>query len=344
MPINTIQQQIHLRTKTNQRVMLNIARLWDIGRQAKSSDDILNGLHPWGRNNELKFHNALPKLLIGLAISCLLLGWLIHSYIPYFVSICISLGFGFIAFLIYEPDDPIEEVIEYLEQRMMLLKFDLDFQSIPEIFPKTSNSVLAINKLKQLFPVFNQGSISNEITMHASTTWLNEHGVHYPVMLFQYQYVIELKVPNSDGKLKKIKEIEKNLFGIFIFESKGQGFAVSNKRNSFFYPYNFLWKSSDILLNESLKIFGHNPFELAKTMSPMMTLKLIDFFQHQSGDLISHYEENILLFLGEQNLFQTSNKKQLSDIDNISELRGYLRTLSMPNYQQLRQNMLKFLE
>ena len=47
--------------------------------------------------------------------------------------------------------------------------------------------------------------------------------------------------------------------------------------------------------------------------------------------------------MGEKNLLRRSNKKQAKDIRNISELRGYLRTLNMPAYQQFQQSMLKFL-
>ena len=74
-----------------------------------------------------------------------------------------------------------------------------------------------------------------------------------------------------------------------------------------------------------------------------MTLKLADFFEQNSGDLVSHVQENVTFFIGEKNLLQRYNQKHPDDIATISELRGYLRTLSLPAYQQFQQSMLKFL-
>ena len=41
--------------------MHNVARLWDISRQAHTPQDILDALHPWGENNNLVLNNFLPK-------------------------------------------------------------------------------------------------------------------------------------------------------------------------------------------------------------------------------------------------------------------------------------------
>ncbi len=41
MPIESVQQSIHIRRKKNAVVFQNIARLWDLGRQAKSHQDLL---------------------------------------------------------------------------------------------------------------------------------------------------------------------------------------------------------------------------------------------------------------------------------------------------------------
>ena len=343
MPIKTVQRLIHLRTQKNQQILQNVARLWELGRHAQTEQEILDGLHPWGKHNELKFYNTLPKILVILGICSILLGWFLHLYLPYVLSALSGAGCFFLAFLIYESHDPIEEVIEYLEQRIMLLKFDLHFQSMPSIFAKTSNSTLMLSQLKQLFPLFTQGSLSNEIGLYASTTWVDEAGVSRPVMLFQYHYVSDFKVPSTDGKLQKIKEIHQDLWGAFIFQTPTLAFAASDKRKTFFYPYHFKWQSSDILLNQKIHLFGDSQQHLARNISPSVTLKLADFFEENSGDLISHFQENIIFFMGENNLLRRSNKKQADDIRNISELRGYLRTLNMPAYQQFQQSMLKFL-
>lgn len=343
MPINTVQRLVHLRTQKNQQILQSVARLWELGRHAKTEQDILDGLHPWGKHNELKFYNTLPKILVMIGVTCFILGWFLHPYLPYVLSVLFASGCCFLAFLVYESYDPIEEVIDYLEQRMMLLKFDLHFQSMPSIFTQTSSSTLMLSQLKQLFPLFSQGSVSNEIGLYASTTWIDDTGVSHPVMLFQYHFVSDFKISNAEGKRQKVKEIHKDLWGAFIFQTPARAFAASDKRKSFFYPYHFKWQSSDILLNQKIHLFGDSQQHLARNISPSMTLKLANFFEENSGDLISHFQESIIFFMGENNLLRRSNKKQADDIRNISELRGYLRTLNMPAYQQFQQSMLKFL-
>ena len=72
-----------------------------------------------------------------------------------------------------------------------------------------------------------------------------------------------------------------------------------------------------------------------------MTLKLHDFFEHFTGDLIYHHEEQILCYVGEQNLFQTASKR--TEIHDISALRGHLRTMTMLQYQKFQQLMLNLI-
>ncbi len=56
------------------------------------------------------------------------------------------------------------------------------------------------------------------------------------------------------------------------------GIAVSNQRSRFFAPYLSEWQSTDILINQELNIFGTDQHQLAKAISPSLTLKLHDFF------------------------------------------------------------------
>lgn len=342
MPIDAVQKLIHLRTEKNKLVMYNIDRLWEISRNATTAQDILDGLHPWGKDSDLKFHNTLCYVFIVFGAFSLALGWLITDYIPFFFSILCSLLWFFIAYLSYESNDPIQEVIQALELKIKLLKFDLAFQKLPDFLSNTLNSALVIAKLKQAFPLFNQGTESNDIVNFASTIWTDEDSTQHPILLFKYHYVSEFSILDSKGKRQKIKKFHKDLWGVFVFQTEALGIAASNRRENFVYPYTQYWQSSDIELNQKLSIFGHNQQQLAKVISPSMTLKLSDFFQNNKGDLIIHFQENILCYMGEQNLFHTTSKNNPADIQNISELRGYLRTLDMPNYQQFKQRMLKF--
>jgi len=340
MPIETVEQLLHIRTKKNQHVMHNIARLWEIGHQAQSAQDILDGLHPWKENKELFFHNVIPRLLFIIGIITAILGLFIHPYFPYPLSLLASFLCCFTAYLIYEQSDPIDEVIDFLEQRIMLLRYDLHFNKAPNYISSTSNTLLVLSKLKQSFPLFSQGNVSNEIEQFASTTWFDGEKEHQ-VMLFQYHYVDEFALTNGYGDKQKIKEIDKNQWGAFVFQMPSLGFAASNKHNEFIAPYTQKWKTSDILVNQKLHIFGYDQHQLARAISPSVTLKLSDFFQHYSGNVVYHFKENMMCYMGDQDLFRTSRKKQ--KLTNISVLRGHLRTLTMPEYEKFKQCMLNLI-
>ncbi|ENV18255.1 hypothetical protein ACG9XR_02995 [Acinetobacter guillouiae] len=340
MPIETVERLLHLRTRKNKHVMRNIARLWEIGQQAQSAQDILDGLHPWGECRELFFHNLIPRLLFMIGVLTAIFGWLIHHYIPYPLSLLAALLCCFGAYLIYEQSDPIDEVINFLEQRMMFLRYELDFNKTPSHISTTSNSFLVMSKLKQSFPLFSQGNVLNEIEQFASTKWFDGEQEHH-VMLFQYHYVDEFSLPNTQGEKQIIKETHKNQWGAFIFQLPALGFAASNKHHEFIPPYTQIWKTADILVSQNLYIFGYDQHQLARTISPSITLKLSDFFQHYSGDIVYHFEENMLCYMGDQDLFRIRRKKQ--KLQDISALRGHLRTLTMPEYEKFKQCMLNLI-
>lgn len=341
MPIDTVEQALHIRRKKNAQVFRNIARLWDIGQKSHSDQDLLDALHPWRDDHSLCFFNVLPFILGIVSVCTLVFGYFFHPHIQYIFSLLAAFLTGFLAYLLYEPKEPLTQVITYLEQRMTVLRYGLQFQQLPAYLPIQAQPLLVISRLKQFFPLFNRGTESNEITQYASTTW-HDGTTEHQVLLFQYHYVSELPIFQEENSNQKIaKEIHKDLWGAFIFQMPASGIAVSNKRSRFFEPYTSSWQSSDILINQELNIFGVDQHQLAKEISPSLTLKLHDFFQHFTGDLIYHHEEQILCYLGEQNLFQTASKR--SEIHDISALRGHLRTMTMPQYQNFQQLMLNLI-
>lgn len=341
MPIDTVEQALHIRRKKNAQVFRNIARLWDIGQKSHSDQDLLDALHPWRDDHSLCFFNVLPFILGIVSVCTLVFGYFFHPHIQYIFSLLAAFLTGFLAYLLYEPKEPLTQVITYLEQRMTVLRYGLQFQQLPAYLPIQAQPLLVISKLKQFFPLFNRGTESNEITQFASTTW-HDGTTEHQVLLFQYHYVSELPIFQEENSNQKIaKEIHKDLWGAFIFQIPASGIAVSNKRSRFFEPYTSSWQSSDILINQELNIFGVDQHQLAKEISPSLTLKLHDFFQHFTGDLIYHHEEQILCYIGEQNLFQTASKR--SEIHDISALRGHLRTMTMPQYQKFQQLMLNLI-
>ena len=342
MPIDTVEQALHIRRKKNAQVFRNIARLWDIGQKSHSDQDLLDALHPWRDDHSLCFFNVLPFILGIVSVCTLVFGYFFHPHIQYIFSLLAAFLTGFLAYLLYEPKEPLTQVITYLEQRMTVLRYGLQFQQLPAYLPIQAQPLLVISRLKQFFPLFNRGTESNEITQYASTTW-HDGTTEHQVLLIQYHYVSELPIFQEENSNQKIaKEIHKDLWGAFIFQMPASGIAVSNKRSRFFEPYTSSWQSSDILINQELNIFGVDQHQLAKEISPSLTLKLHDFFQHFTGDLIYHHEEQILCYLGEQNLFQTASKR--SEIHDISALRGHLRTMTMPQYQKFQHLMLNLIQ
>ncbi len=342
MPIDTVEQALHIRRKKNAQVFRNIARLWEVGQKSHSDQDLLDALHPWRDDHSLRFFNVLPYLLAIVSVCTLVFGYFLHPHVQYIFSLFAAFLTGFLAYLLYEPEEPLTQVITYLEQRMTVLRYGLQFQQLPAYLPIQAQPLLVISKLKQFFPLFNRGTESNEITQYASTTW-HDGTTEHQVLLFQYHYVNELPIFKEENSNQKIaKEIHKDLWGAFIFQIPISGIAVSNKRSRFFEPYTSSWQSSDILINQELNIFGLDQHQLAKEISPSLTLKLHDFFQHFTGDLIYHHQEQILCYVGEQNLFQTASKR--SDIDDISALRGHLRTMTMPQYHKFQQLMLNLIQ
>ena len=340
MPIDTVQEALHIRRKKNAQVFRNIARLWEIGQKSHNDQELLDALHPWREDHGLRFFNVLPYLLAITSMSTLIFGYFLHPHIQFIWSFLGAFLTGFLAYLLYEPKEPLTQVINYLEQRMTVLRYGLLFQQLPAYLPNQAQPLLVISRLKQFFPLFNRGTESNEITQYASTTW-HDGITEHQVLLFQYHYISEMPIFQENNEKKIVKEIHKDLWGAFIFQMPALGVAVSNQRSRFFAPYTSSWQSSDILINQKLKIFGLDQHQLAKEVGPSMTLKLHDFFEHFSGDLIYHHEEQILCYLGEQNLFQTASKR--SEIHNISALRGHLRTMTMPQYQKFQQLMLNLI-
>ena len=342
MPIDTVQNLIHIRTNKNKKVMHNVARLWDISRQAHTPQDILDALHPWGENNNLVLNNFLPKLCIGLGAMSLIMGWFIHHYFPMVFTILIATFWFAIAYFSYESNEPVEQVIDELELKIKLLKYDLNFQKLPPHLSGTMNSMLVLGKLKQNFPLFNQGTESNDIVSFASTLWTDHEEQQHPILLFKYHYITEISVRDEQGNKYNVRKIEKDLWGCFLFETEALGFAASNRRSRLPHPYTTHWETADIDLNKKLNIYGYDQQQIARAITPSVTLRLSDLFENNQGDLIVHHDENILSFMTEHNIFNTVSRRDKGSIQNISDLRGYLRTLNMPNYEKFKQSMLNF--
>lgn len=340
MPVESFKQFLHLRQQKNQQVHQNIERLWSVGRKAESEQQLLDALHPWGDTPNLRFYNFLPTMLSLCSILILCIGLLLHPIIHWIWSGLLT-AFGlFLSYLCYENKTPLQEVIQFLEQRMISLRYQLDFQKLPPILLLNASPHSFLNQLKQLFPLFEQGNISNDISLFASTLWRNSSKQHY-IIVFQYHFVNEQFAVEHEKARQVLKKEHQDLWGAFIFDMPALGIAVSNQGSDFKAPYSESWHSTDILTNQRLRIYGLSQHELARVVQPHLTLKLNDFFEHFDGDFIYHHKASVACYLGKQNLFQV-NQPQRS-ITDISTLRGHLRTLNMPIYQKFNQQMLRII-
>lgn len=341
MPIETIQERFHIRRKINAHVRRNLARLWDLGSRAQSHQDILDGLHPWGESHRLKFDNHLPFLFAALALLTFMIGLMIQSHLSFFWSFLLCLMYVGLYFATYESKRPLQEVIVFLEQQVMTLKYQLHFKQLPKHFPIHAQSLLILSQLKQSFPLFNLGNVSNQITEYASTVWQNQEHRHQ-VLVFKYHYVNEAPIHNQQKDPIKLKQIEEYRWGVFVFQVPALGIAVTNKRRAFEEPFTERWHSSDIYINQQLRIFGQFEQQLAHNMTPAFSLKLSDFFNEHQGDLIYHHEKEILCFLGKKNLFEAQQHK--TAIEEVSHLRGHLRTLRLAHYEKLKTDLIQLLQ
>lgn len=342
MPIESVQHSLHVRRKKNERVFQNIARLWEVGRQAQSHQQLLDGLHPWNGPINLKFENNLALALGGCGL--LLIAGIFIA--PANIWMQSGVFFGalmlFWAYICYEQRKPLDEVIAYLEDQALAKKYQLAFQQQPQHISLPLNPLQFIAHLKGLFPLFHQGSLSNEIRRYASTLWEDEHGQQHPVLLFQYHYIDEVQMRDREGKPLKLMQVDKDLWGVFVFDVQSQGLAVTTSSKKFSTPYAHPWHSSDIRTNQRLNFYGCDPMQTAKLLSPGFVLRLADFFEQRQGDLLFHPQSQLLCYLGPYDLFQVSSKH--TQITDISTLRGHLRTFRLNELEKLQHDLLQFLK
>lgn len=135
MPVETVKYTLRIHRKINRQVLDNIARLWQVGQQAKTYQDILDGLHPWGDHPGLKFNNVLPFILLVIASGFTLFGifFIQHGLIAG-LSFLTAFALGLFAYLCYESDQPLTEVIQFLEQQILEKNINSTFRNYPLIF------------------------------------------------------------------------------------------------------------------------------------------------------------------------------------------------------------------
>lgn len=343
MPIETSQHLLALRSKKNAQVAHNLARLWDIAKNSSSDEELLAQLHPWGESPCLRFDNGLA-IFIALVAGLLLLPLLLQPTAIW--AQLLALGAAallFLSYLLYAPKRPINEAIEALEHSIIQKRYALNYHSLPSALGRPLSTSLLMSQLKQQFPIFSRGSVSNDIPFFASSVWQEADGKTHQVLIFQYHYVNELRLPSKDGQTQS-KEIHQDLWGVFIFDLDHDlpTFAVSTEHKKLAYPYHLEWQSSDIQLRQRVYMGGENPLEMAKKITPSFTLKLGEFFAQRRGEVYINANQNMLCYLGRDDLMQIQQQRH-KKIDDISALRGHLRTFRLPKLERLKQQLLVLL-
>ncbi len=346
MPIQRVNTWLHIRRQSNAMVWRNIERLNDIASRDYPHHDLLAQLYPWGNNPSLKFNNGL-SLLIFIAASFSLLSLVLFPvlHVPTIIGITITMGLGFLAYLLYESPSAVRDAVMRLEEDVIRSLYQIQQGKLPEQQVLPLRASMLMSQMQIIFPLFQQGDLSNAIHAYAAATWQGRSGKNHPVLLFQYHYVNQVETQDKNGKHLKIKEKHFDRWGVLVFEGRLQGLAISSlgrfQSPDFGHAYAEKWQTSDIDTNQKINIFCSNPMQAAKALDPVTVLGLNQLFEKHRGVLMCHPNQAVMCFLGEQNLLEHANNRP--KIQDISQLRGHLRTFRLYPYEQLQQAMLKLL-
>lgn len=360
MPIISFKKGVKRTQRHNQKVYDELANLQQLCDETHNAEQLLEALAQT-RNAPLKFNNQWIYTLGYVAIVCVLLMFIIPQLKWLWILAIFTLAF--IAYLYYENNEPIEQCIANLEQKIIKCRYDLKYSEFSiSVAHHYRGGSEAIRFLKQRFyPLFEQGEISNTITNYASTTWVDSQGKSYPVLVFQYEYIFDTFVFKdyvpSDIKLlasiwnmltAKHKSQEQgqkveHLWGVFVFNADVHGFAVSTENSYFPESYISEWKTADIQINKRLYIRGESDLHLAQMMTAQRVLLLNQLFTHRQGYLHCHDDMSIMCFLGKRPLLQLP-MADYTKIDDIARVRGHLRKLRLMEYERLQQDLLALLQ
>ena len=125
-------------------------------------------------------------------------------------------------------------------------------------------------------------------------------------------------------------------WGACIFEMPAYHLAISNRPQDYV-DFPVAWGSSDIAFNQQFYVYGQSQLELVKELSPQRTLILAEHLQQMRGTLVFDDELHAMCYLSSQNIFM--HQSEFAQIDDISDLRGHLRTLKAVFYEQMQHHL-----
>ncbi len=339
MPIEHLQERWHFHQRMNKKVANNLDRLRAITSQSKSKQEILDAMHPWRLSISLRYNNTLTYLLMATSIGLIVFAtfylyqsgfWLMSAWV-------VGIILGCYAYFSLEKQSEVNQVIHQLTGMVFQYQYNVRFAQFPVIQEQSQrlNPTYMLMKIKQGFDCLKQGNSANELVDFAATTWQVD-GHDYPVLLFQYLAINEVVMRDQKGNQYR-KQVESHRWGACVFHMPALAFTITTTRSSF--PrYPVTWTSSDIQFNQRFKIAGQQEFELAKNLTPQRILTLAHHLEQMNGTLMFHDDMQIFCYLSTQNIFQP--QKPNKDITDISQLRGYLRTLHAPHYEQMQNSLM----
>ncbi|WP_374294995.1 hypothetical protein [Acinetobacter sp.] len=337
MPVNKIYERWHFHQRMNQKVAHNIEKLIDLYSTAKSKQAILDGLHPWRVSTNLRYNNLLSYfLLLCCAGSILFASIFLYDHGGLLITVwLLSIAVGCFAYLSVEHQSDVEGIINNLETLTFQYQYNVRFAHFPNFNTQAGmNPNYMLARVRQGFASLNQGNAGNEIVDFAATSW-QVQGHDFPVLLFQYLALTEVEIPTSKGE-PITKQIRKNFWGACVFDMPNLAFCVSNERQKY-ERYPISWTSSDAQFNRDFHLYGQQEFELAKNLTPSRILTLASQLDHMRGTLMFHDQMQAFCYISTQDIFQTRVRSK--SIDDISQLRGHLRTLKAPHYERMQKSL-----
>ncbi|MFB2538457.1 MULTISPECIES: hypothetical protein [unclassified Acinetobacter] len=337
MPIDSLKSTWRFHRRSNQKVLDNLALLQSIAYSARDKQEILDRLHPWrGATQALKFYNQFSYIMILLVAISIVFVTLYLAHYGILLIITWLLGGAAIlyAYFSLESKQDIQKTIELLVEKVYQLQYDIRFHQFPDLDSNVvMNQQYMLTLVKNRFPNLNEGTYGNEVSTIAATTWQVD-GHDYPVLLFKYiKRDRRIGAKNENGQEAYIERI---LYGACIFDMPALAFVVANQRKDYV-RYPVPWQSSDVQFNDRFKVYGQTEMELAKNVSGQGLLCLAQNLTHMDGSLIFHEEMSAFCYLSKQNIFHCTAPAK--PIQSISELRGALRTLHAPFYEQMQQSL-----
>lgn len=337
MPIEHIQQRWHFHQRMNKKVWININRLRMIALSSESKQDVLDAMHPWRLSLSLRYNNSMSYLLISVGVIILFAStiYLYQAGITLLILWLIALAIIAYGYLSIDKQSEVDAVIHLLQDLVFQSQYNIQLLEFPNIAQNTTiNPTYMLMKIRQSFPCFNEGNSNNEFRTFAATTW-HIDGHDYPILLLHYVATDEIVMRDQKGREYR-KQIETHRFGACVFHMPPLALVVSSERESY-ERYPVRWRTSDIRLNQRLHIYGQQEFELAKNLNPQRVIALADSLAHMKGRLIFHEDMQAMCYISTQPIFEC--KKPRKEISDVSQLRGYLRTLQAPHYENMQKNL-----